>query len=118
MKNKKGKEYQGMKLGYVVLSSDPLRIKCFYEGDEENKRYGEFYIIQNRRDARDANNMTDKLGVRGELEIVVKDDDYAFDLVQGFAEAMGTDVHFASHVISGEQQAKEEEEKANEKKSE
>lgn len=106
------KNYEGMKLGYVVLGSDPLRIKCFYEvGEGDDKRYGEFYINQTRRDAKDANNMTDKLGVRGELEITSKDKDYGIDLVQGFAEAMQTDLHFASFVVSGEQQAKEEAER-------
>lgn len=96
-----------MKLNYLVLSSNPLRIKCFYEGDEENKRYGEFYIVQTRRDAKDANNMTDKLGVRGELEIQAKDPDYGIDLLQGFAQALEVDINFASHVISGEAEAKE-----------
>lgn len=101
-----------MKLNYVVISSDPLRIKCFYE---EGEKYGEFYLVQTRRDSKDANNPTDKLGVRGELEIVAKDKDYGIDLLQGLAEALQTDLNFASFVTSGEEQAKEEEEKQNDK---
>lgn len=74
-----------MKLNYQVISSNPLKIKFFYEQEE---KYGEFYINQLKRDAKDANNPTDKLGIRGEVEIVAKDKDYALDLSEAFAEAM------------------------------
>lgn len=97
-----------MKLNYVIISSDPLRIKCFYEqGEGDQKRYGEFYLVQTRKDSYDLNNPTDKLGVRGELEVQAKDKDYGIDLLQGFAEALQIDLHFASFVVSGEQEARE-----------
>ena len=93
-----------MKLNYIVISSNPLKIKFFYE---DKKRYGEFYINQTRVHFKDANNPIDKLGITGEFELVGKDKDYGIDLLQGFAEALQTDIHFASHVISGEQEAEE-----------
>lgn len=94
-----------MKLNYYILSSNPLRIKCFYEqGTGDNKRYGEFYLVQTRKDSFDANNPTDKLGVRGELEVQAKDKDYAVDLLQGFAEALRFDLHLANHAVNLEEE--------------
>lgn len=75
-----------MKLNYLVISSSPLKIKFFYQDGE---KYGEFYLEQTSRDARDANNPNDKLGIRGEMEIVRKDQDYALDLTEMFGQAMG-----------------------------
>ena len=73
-----------MKLNYLVLGFEPLRVKFFYE---EKGRDGEFYIDFSR-EAKDANNMTDKLGVRGVANLIGKDPDYANDLLQGLAEEL------------------------------
>lgn len=73
-----------MKLQYLVLGFKPLRVKFFYE---EKGREGEFYIDFSR-EAKNANNMDDSLGVRGVAEIIQKDPDYADDLLQGLAEEL------------------------------
>jgi len=99
------KQVPPMKLNYVVLGTGKeTRVKFFYEGD--NQKYGEFYIYF-KRESFNIANPKDNLGVRGTAELSMKDKDYAFDLLQALALALGTDIHFASHVISGEEEMKE-----------
>lgn len=75
-----------MKLDYQVISSEPLLIKFFYQ---EGEKYGEFYLRQTVREAKDANNPTDKIGVRGTMMLEMKDPDYAIDLLQALAKTLG-----------------------------
>jgi hypothetical protein len=73
-----------MKVSYLVLARNTGRqmigfsgrgdwtiYKCFYENEG---KYGEFYINMNPK--------------RGVMEIVGKDKDYAFDLIQAFGNSM------------------------------
>lgn len=82
-----------MKLNYLVISSEPeVKVKFFYEGEydkekQEYKQYGEFYI-NFTRESKDANNKTDKLGVRGHAELLQKDPDYAEDLIKVISEEL------------------------------
>lgn len=75
-----------MKLNYTVISSNPLKVKFFYE-DSDKKRYGEFFMEFDRFSL-DLKNSTDKLGVTGKAEIFNKDPNYSNDLVLGFRETM------------------------------
>lgn len=81
------KQATPLKLNYIVLGTGKeTRVKFFYEGN--NGEYGEFYIYFNR-ETYNLNNPTDNLGVRGQAELAMKDPDYAIDLLQALAPALG-----------------------------
>ena len=86
-----------MKLSYLVLGSNPLRVKFFYN---DAGRYGEFYM-EFTRETLNANNPEDEIGVRGHAVVDWKRKEYANDLVQGLAEALGASIVVNTTPVKG-----------------